>query len=217
MATINLDDLKPNSHTYKESMKKETPTKDEKQKMLPVVQKGGVVSTKKPLSKKFADTFIQDDINDVKSYVLEDVIIPGIKNTILDVLSMMFFHESYRGGDRRYSKEEKYDYSARYKYKSNSSKRKKRDDDEDEYERNEKVDYRNIVLKNRSDAEDVVREMRKRIKDFDTVSVADLFDLIDVSGKYTDNNWGWDDPNEIGVRRVSNGYLIDVAEAKLLD
>ena len=59
--------------------------------------------------------------------------------------------------------------------------------------------------------------MRRRIEEFDQVSVADMLDLMEMTGKYTDNNWGWTNPNDIGIRRVNNGYLIDVAEAKWLN
>lgn len=212
MAKVNIEDLKPNSHVYKESIKEE-----KKEKIQPVVKKADVVSTKKPLSKKFAETFIEEDVADVKSYILMDVIIPGIKNTILDVLSMMFFREPYRG-QRGGSRDDHYDYSARYKYRGSSNSRsRRRDRDDDEYQQDDKTDYRNIILRNRSDAEEVVDQMRKRIRQYDTASIADLFDLIDVSGKYTDNNWGWDREEDIGIRRVSQGYLIDVSEAKLLD
>lgn len=219
MATVNLEDLKPNSHAYKESLKTEK-RKEEKEKLKAVVKQANVVSTKKPLSKKFAETFIEDDVKDIKSYVVMDVVIPGIKNTILDILSMLFFGEGYRGGGRR-SREDHYDYSARYKYRSSrddrrSSKGRERDREE-RYEGNEKVDYRNIILRNRGDAEDVVDQMRHRIEKYDSASIADLFDLIDVTGKYTDNNWGWDRPDDIQLRRVSSGYLIDVPEAILLD
>jgi hypothetical protein len=44
-----------------------------------------------------------------------------------------------------------------------------------------------------------------------------MLDLMEISGKYTDNNWGWTNKGEIGLKRVNNGYLIDVAEAILLD
>lgn len=218
MATVNIEDLKPNSHTYKEGLKQEE-RKEQRERIQAVVNKAGVVSTKKPLSKKFAETFIEEDVKDVKSYIVMDVIIPGIKNTILDVLSMMFFREPYdRRGGHKSSRDDRYEYSARYKYRSNGDSKSRRDRrDDDRYEQDDKVDYRNIILRNRSDAEEVVEQMRKRIRQYDTASIADLFDLIDVTGKYTDNNWGWDREEEIGIRRVSQGYLIDVAEAKLLD
>lgn len=218
MSGVNIDDLKPNSHVYKEGLKQEE-RKEQKEKIQAVVNKAGVVSTKKPLSKKFAETFIEEDVKDVKSYIVLDVIIPGIKNTILDVLSMMFFKEPYDRRGHRSSRDDRYEYSARYKYKSNNDRlrRDRRDRDDERYENDDKVDYRNIVLRNRSDAEEVVDQMRKRIRKYDTASIADLFDLIDITGKYTDNNWGWDREEDIGIRRVSQGYLIDVAEAKLLD
>lgn len=213
MATVNMEDLKPNSHVYKDGLKKDE-KKVNKPKLQSVIKKNDVVSTNKSLGKKFAETFIADDVKDVKNYILLDVIIPGIKNTILDGLSMIFFKEPYRGGSK-YDRGEHYSYSARYKYKGSSS-RRERDRDRDEYVE-DKVDYRNIVLKDRNAAMEVVDKLRKRIKDYDSASIADLFDLIDISGKYTDNNWGWTNAEDIGLRRVSNGYLIDVAEADLLD
>ena len=79
------------------------------------------------------------------------------------------------------------------------------------------MDFRNIVLRQRDDAERLIEEMRRRIRNNDSASVADLLDLIDIPGRYTDNNWGWDDERDIGIRRVSSGYLIDVAEPKYLD
>lgn len=216
MAVVDMSQLKPNSHAYKEGLKNPDQGKKSKEKLKPVVSDGGVVSTKKTLSRKFADTFIEDDIKDVKNYIIFDAIVPGIKNLILDVLSRMFFGEGYSGGGGRKSKGEHYDYSARYKYKPSGgrSDRRRRDDD---YEPDDNVDYRNIVLQRREEAESVVDQMRGRIDTYGTASVADLLDLIDVTGKYTDNNWGWDDEREIGIRRVRNGYLIDVSEAKLLD
>ena len=96
-------------------------------------------------------------------------------------------------------------------------KRKKEREREDEYDDDRTVDYQNIVLKRKDAAQDIVDELRRRINKYDKATVADLLDLIEVTGKYTDNNWGWTDPDDIGIRRVSNGFLIDVAEAELLD
>lgn len=212
MATVDPNDLKPNSHAYKERNEKK-----EKPKLMPAIKKDEIVTTKKSLGEQFKETFIEEDIREVKKYVIKDVIVPGIKNTVLDMLSMTFFKEPYYGGRSHSRDDGGYQYSARYKYKSSSSRRQERDDRDDLYDRDRKVDYRNIVLRNRDQAEDVVRQLRRRIEDYDTASIADLFDLVDITGKYTDNNWGWDNPNDIGIRRVSSGYLIDVAEAKLID
>lgn len=222
MAEINLDDLEPNSYKYKEEQKieraEETLAEQSIPKAKPVVKKGAVVQTKKSVGQKFKDIFIQEDVNTVKKYVFQEVIEPGFKNLILDCLSMFFFKEAYNGhrrGKRYYDDDDEYvPYSSYYGGKRKRKKKKKDYDDEEE---SEATDYANIVLKYREDAEEVVNEMRRRIKKYGRASVADLFDLIQITGKYTDNNWGWEDPNAIGIKRVSNGYLIDVEEAELLD
>ena len=209
MATVDIEDLKPNSRAYKKSLSEKP---EVKQKLVPIVSSNGVVSTKKSLGRKFAETFIEEDVKDVKEYVIFDVIIPGIKNTILDCMEMIFFAGSRGSSRSRGRSDEHYSYSARYKYKE-SSRREKRDEDDD----NRNVDYRDIVLRDKDTAQDVVDQMRGRIHEYGSASIADLFDLIDITGKYTDNNWGWTKESDIDYRRVSRGYLIDVKEAKLLD
>ena len=193
--------------------------KTERVKTTPVVSKSSVVSTKKPLSQKFADTFIKEDVEDVKSWLIMDVIIPGVKNTILDMLGMMFFGGN--GGYSRRGRSNSYDrervsynsyYKSSYDGRVNTNRSSNR-----ERPVNDKVDYRNIILQRRDDAEKVVQEMWRRIDDYGQVSIAEMLDLMEISGKYTDNNWGWTNKGEIGLKRVNNGYLIDVAEAILLD
>lgn len=215
MATVNLEDLKPNSHKYKEEQKM-AERKSEKEKLKSVVKKDGIVSAKKPLSKKFAETFIEEDVNDVKDYIIFDAIIPGIKNLCLDALEMFFFggRSGRRSRGGRYRDDEKTSYSSYYR---SEYKRSRRDRDREKDEDDRKIDYRNIVLRYSDDAKDVVDQMRGRIHEYGQATIADLFDLLEITGKYTDNNWGWTHEDDIGLRRVSNGYLIDVTEAKALD
>lgn len=210
MATVNMDDLKPNSNSYKES--KST----ERKKLDPVVKSGAVVSTKKPLGQKFKDVFIGEDINDLKRYIVLDMLIPGAKRMILNIMKMMFFGDTepdyyydHRGNTHT-------NYTASYRgssYRASSRRRER----ERRYEGDEKVDYQNVVLRNRMDAEDVVDQMRERIRRYGYCSIADLFDLINVTGNYNDNNWGWKDERDIGIRRISSGFLINVRDAEYLD
>lgn len=222
MADIDVNSLKPNSHKYK-AEKANGGNQDPKsrEKVSPIVKRDQVVSTKKPLGKKFAETFMTEDTKDVKSWLLMDVIIPGVKNTILDILSMMFFGEvdsrRGRGKKRRYD-DDRRDYSSYYGGSSTSREyRGSRRKEKSYYDSDDRVDFRNIVLRNRDDAEDLIEEMRHRIKSEGSVSVATMLDLVDIPGRFTDNNWGWDDDRDIGIRRVSSGYLIDVAEPKYLE
>ena len=222
MAELSIDtnSIKPNSYKYKEEQAKKSSGKnmEERDKLSPVVKKGGVVSTKKPLGQKFAEVFMSEDTEDIKSYILMDVIIPGIKNTVLDVMEMAFFG-SISGSKKRgrSHKDDRTDYRSYYGSSSDFRRSERRDRERDRDRRGNDLDYRNIVLLNRDETEEVINQLHKRIEKYGAVSIAELFDLIDEPSNYNDNNWGWDDERDIRIRRVSRGYLIDVAKAKYLD
>ena len=69
-------------------------------KKLEKVVSGGTKTRKKSEVKKFANIFVPEDTENVKSYIVMDVIVPGIKNAIADVVSIMLFGESGRLGGR---------------------------------------------------------------------------------------------------------------------
>jgi hypothetical protein len=45
------------------------------------------------------------------------------------------------------------------------------------------------------------------------VSVADLYDLVGVTGNYTDNKYGWTDIRSASVIRVRDGYMLKLPKA----
>jgi hypothetical protein len=59
--------------------------------------------------------------------------------------------------------------------------------------------------------------MRFRIGEYGQVSIAEMLDFMEITSNFNDNNWGWTRPNDIGIRRLNNGWLIDVAEAEPLE
>ena len=48
---------------------------------------------------------------------------------------------------------------------------------------------------------------------YGTVSVADLYDLVGITGAYTDNKYGWTDIRSASVVRVRDGYMIKLPRA----
>lgn len=219
MAEVRLEDIKPNSYKSKETPVKEAP------KATPIVNKSAIVSTKKPLGQRFKDAFIAEDIADVRSWLIQDVLIPGAKNTILDMLSMVFFSKSGGRSASSYSfyRPKGYGYSgasyapyyqSQYNGQAHSGIQRQ---DRSYVSHNAKVDYREVVLERRDDAQRVVDEMRGRIMEFGQVSIAEMLDFMEITSSYVDNNWGWTNPNCIGIKRMANGWLIDVAEAEPLE
>ena len=59
--------------------------------------------------------------------------------------------------------------------------------------------------------------MNELLEDYKMVSVADLYDLVGITGKVTDNNFGWTDLRNASVTRDRDGYLINLPRAIALD
>lgn len=215
MSELNIDTSTIKSNSHRSRAQKASNNSKNADRLDPIVKKGGVVSTKKPLGQKFVETFVSEDVDDIKSYILMDVIIPGIKNTFLDIMEMAFYGStSNRRGSGYYRRDDRTDYRSYYGSWSTQDSQKRR---RESSRRDEKLDYRHIVLKYRDETESVIDELQGRIRKNGSASIADLYDLIGEPSNYNDNNWGWTDERDIRLRRVANGFLIVVPEADYID
>lgn len=191
----------PNSHKYKEEQRgKET----EKKKVEKVVK--GVVKTKKKTEiRKFADIFLAEDFASVKSYILMDVLVPGIKRAVSDIvtnsLDMLLFGES--------NKNKKSSGVSYISYRNYSDKK----DTSDNTRTRTGYNYDDIVLESRGEAEEVIIRMEELIETYGSVSVADLYDLVGKQCNYTDNKYGWINVRNAEPIRVRDGYLLKLPKA----
>ncbi len=198
-----MDSFKPNSHK----------SKAEKEKHVEKVVQGQVQTRKKSPGRKFAETFLSDDIENVKGYLLFDVVVPTIKDTISNVISsgvdMLLFGESRGGGSHK-------DRGPYVSYSSYYNKKEKRQTSERSRNRH---DFRDIILDSRGEAEEVLSNMVDILYDFGEVSVADLYDLCGISNSnWTDNKYGWTDLSGASVKRArGGGYLIDLPRAEQIN
>ena len=207
----------------KNSSLSEGSKENDDKKLAPVVKRSDVKVEKEGIFTKIRKSFISEDMSDILFYAWDEIIVPGIKDGFLSTLEHMFYRgdssyrRSYSSGSSR--SRERTNYSSYYRSsirdEDDRDRRRRRDRDFDD-RKEEKVDYRRIILKNEKDARKIVDTLRDYIHDYNEVSVARLLDLIDEPGKYTDNNYGWKDERDINYRRVRNGYLIDVPEAEYL-
>ena len=218
MAEVDINELKPNSFAYKEAQQKAAT--GERKVLKPIVKKENVISEKKPFVERIVSKVFSDDTAEAIGYLFDSIIVPGAKNLAIDALESFWFGNfrgGYGGRDRR--DRGRYDYGSAYYGSRGYGSRDRRYDDYDrrDDDRREKKSYKNIVLKYHNDAEEVVDQLRNQIKTYGEVTVFELFSLVDIQGSYVDHNWGWRDPRDIGIRRVSNGYLIDVSDAVYLE
>lgn len=166
----------------------------------------GTVKTKKKTGlNKMANVFISEDAGNVKSYILMDVLVPAVKKAISDIVTngieMMLYGETGR------------------KKNSNSSRISYRDYYKDDRRSRDRVvsrssyDYDDIILETRGEAEDVLSRMDEIMDTYGIVSVADFYDLVGVTGSFTDNKYGWTNIRSANVLRTRDGYMIKLPKA----
>jgi hypothetical protein len=196
-----MEEYKSNSHRSRDAQRETTERKPEK------IIAGTAKVKKKNEIRKFADIFISEDINNVKSYVLLDVLVPAIKKAVVDIVTngidMVLYGET--GRSRKNS------ISSKVSYRSYDRAYDRRDYDSSKTRNG--YGYDDIVLDNRGEAEDVLSRMDELIIAYGIVSVADLYDLVGITGNYTDNKYGWTDIRSASVVRTRDGYLLKLPKA----
>jgi hypothetical protein len=55
------------------------------------------------------------------------------------------------------------------------------------------------------------------LKDYELVSISDLYSIVGLTASYIDNKWGWTDLNGSQVRRVRDGYVLELPKVESLD
>lgn len=197
------DNLPDNSHKGRDA-KKQNPEGKRAEKVVK-----GKVKTKKNEMRKLTDVFISEDIVNVKSYILMDVLVPAIKKAIYDIVVNSLDMSLYggRGGNGKRPTADKVSYRD---YGSSS----RRDDRGHVGNRTTSgYSYDDIVLETRGEAEAVLSRMDELMDEYQIVRVADLYDLVGITGEYTDNNYGWTNIRNASVERVRDGYKIKMPRA----
>ena len=197
-----MEEFKPNSHKYREEQK-QLPA--ERPKVEKVVT--GSVKVKKNEMRKFKDVFIHEDMHNVGSYVLMDVLIPAIKDAIEDIVTngIRMILRGETGSRKSGSSASKVSYSRFYD--------DRRDGRNTETRARTSYSYDDITFESRGEAELVLERMSELIDTYGMASVADLFDLAGETCSYTDNKYGWTNIRNAKVYRTRDGYLIEFPKA----
>lgn len=207
-----MEEYKSNSYRSKETQKNDN-VKPEDRKIEKVVT--GVVKTKKKSKLSQAmDNFISEDAKNVKSYVFGEVLIPAIKKAISDIVTdgidIILYGET-RGKNRR-STADRVSYRSYYDDRGGRNRMNER-----QAIMAGSYSYDDIILSTRGEAEDVLSRMDELIETYGLVRVADLYDLVGITGNYTDNKYGWMNIRNAEVMKVRDGYMIKMPRAIPID
>ena len=201
-----MEDLKPNSHKYREAKKQ---GKEKERQKLDKIVSGSVKTKKKSMGRKLTDSIFSEDATNVKSYILADVIVPAAKKLISDIvkdgIEMVLYGST--GGKR--SKGFRGDYIS---YNRFSDRRDERPYPSDSRSRTV-YSYEDIILENRGEAESVLSTLDDLIEMYGQVTVMDLYDLVGISGNYTDDKYGWTNLRNAEPVRCRDGYMLRLPKA----
>ena len=202
--TVNMN-CPSNSHKTRIEKKEE--------KKVEKVVKGTVIIRKKSWTKRFMESFIGNDINSVGGYILYDVLIPAAKSTIADMVKggiEMLMYPDRKGSNM--SRDRGRSFVSYNNYSSN------RQDDRREFSNRDRArhNFDEIAFKSRGDAAEVISRLVEQIIEYGQATVADLYDLVGITGEFTDNKYGWIDLRSASVSRARDGYLLILPKPILL-
>lgn len=196
----------PSNSNALKGKKQETP-----EKKVEKVVNGPVTTKKKSGVKKFSDVFLAEDWASVGSYILKDIIVPTIQNSIVEIvrngIEMAVYGNTRPRGAR--SGGPKIAYSGYYD-KPNVITRS------DNYisEGRNSFSFDELVIRDYADADEILTRMDELIETYELATVADLYEFAGVTAPYTANNYGWTNIKSAKIVRLrGGGYTIDMPKA----
>ncbi len=188
------------------SNKSKQMTQQAEKKRVESVVAGGAKVKKKGELEKFAGNFISEDAGNIKSYIITDVLVPTIKETAMNVLSMILFGQPG-------------------KWTRSASNGRGHTPYKDYYEKDRRpsggvktqFSYDELILDDRSDAEVIIDQLDGLVRTYGTASVGDMYDLANISCPYTYHSYGWSSVALARVVPVRDGFLLKMPKPLPID
>ena len=188
--------------------------------------RGGVHRRKGNIFRVAKDEFISEDAPNVGSYILYDLLLPALKDLILDIahgsidMAMGGGGSGYRSR-RAYGRDRGSSYISYDRYYDDRDYRRRRDRDDDDFRvrRRGDRDLSEFVFDNQDDAKDCLDRMCDQIEQYGDVSVAYFYDICGatVPGDFTKDDWGWRNLSQARVcGNNRRGWYIDFPRARAL-
>jgi hypothetical protein len=199
-------DYPPNSQAAKNKKAAEA-----RERPKPVIT-GEVVERQGGIFTRVVKDFVQEDRHTIAEYIILEVMLPAAKNLILDMVNKggerMLYGISRPGGRTGRA-------TGFYNYGGTPQAAATRVTDPRptiSRQARSQHDFREVVVRERVDADEVLNGLRELIDRYGSASVSDFYDLAGFTGEFTDNRWGWEDLRRASVRTVRGGYILDLPD-----
>jgi hypothetical protein len=189
----NYDNLKGNSNKAKEAAAEEKPA----EKAI----SGPAKLRKKSEVEKIADTFLTEDRHKARDHIIYDLLVPAVKNFVIDMVTVMLKGETPRERDRSrtidtvsYRPYDKY-----YDRRNDPAPISRR-----------AFSFDDVELTDREDAETVLDMMNDMIFRSGYATVANLYEYSGMKEyiTYTMSRYGWTDLRDATIQLMRNGHWL---------
>ncbi|AXH46710.1 hypothetical protein QCN35_gp48 [Arthrobacter phage Synepsis] len=170
---------------------------------------GVVIERKAGLGSKIRETFMGVSAREVGQHVVMDVILPQLKGMAVDAgtqaIERLILGEARRTTSSSSSSRVRgSSYTAYNRFSSGNQ----ASESEATNFRSNRV--REVIVETRGDAQMVLDRLFEHIDRYNAVSVSYYYELVGITGTFTDHQWGWTNLNASGVSSVREGYRIEL-------
>ena len=196
-----------------------------KPKQEAVIKEGAVSTKKQSAWRKAKHRIFEQEGKELKNYIVNDVLIPSIKETISTMVSngidILLYGEARHVGQKRSGILGGSKYGNYVSYNSISSNRNSsivnRPSMASAANLRDSLSLDEFIFDTREDANKILNSMSDILSVYNVVTVTDLYDLCSLKSHYTYNNYGWNDLSTAGVTLTRDGYLLNLPTPYALD
>lgn len=213
-----MERLESNSISTGAKATKKKPTKAEERQKIEKVVKGRVTTQKKSLGQKFEETFLSEETGGVGNYIFNDVLIPALKDTFVDMVEGAI-NMAFYGDTRRRSSRGRSSFSRggveRVSYDTSFDRRDKR---RSMPRGRARYDMDNIRFDTRADADILLDTLTEYLDQYNSVSVGDVFESLNIPTQANDFRYGWYELGGAHIRKSRDGgYILEMPRLEELD
>lgn len=176
---------------------------------LEKVAEGPVIQKKKPLAKRFVETFFGDSIHDLPRYIVLDVLLPGVRDSLFDIISYILYPGS--GGARRSAPTMRVNGRTYTNYSAISTSRPTPPIESIPDDRGD------LLFVNKVDADKVLEKLRSYIAEYGRATIGDLYDAAGLTADSSSYKRGWTDLSQARVTHVRDGWILYMPPAGRID
>lgn len=170
-----------------------------------------VKSRPKSVGRRLREALFGGDSKSAIGYAISEVVIPQTKDLIAEAGKQMLEMIIFGDASSRTRRPSGRTYGSRYTNYSNYAGRGRtsiREERPTVSPRSNSLDE--IVFETRLEAQKVLEQMYETLEEYDAVSVADLYTMLDWTSRstHTDQKWGWESLQGSDIKITRGGYLL---------